>query len=451
MKSRPNLKNFFYLVCSGLIVQLAGSIYRIWLARTIGSEGLGILQMIYPVYRLLSGVATIGLPLALTKWVSEYLASGEYLKITQLKKWGVKIVAISSILITSLLYFSTPFMSKYIFTDPRVHEALLVVAFAIPFSALSAMYRGYFQGSSLMAPTAVSEIIEQLFEISAAVILVEILLKMMPFSTYTAPVFGLTLGEVACFITLLFFLNNHKISSAIPAVEPELSLPHSQIFRYSWPILLNQIVVSISMASEGVIIPHLLISNGFASTVSTGLFGKLTGMAEPIAYFPLIFLSPLGSVISPQVSSAFKTKSFTKIQRKISLFYLTSAFLCLLSFLLILFMANPLSRFLYNDLSPALLIKLLVIGLPFTGIAILNISILAAVGVTDKILIISIWGVGLKTFALIVLVPLFGIIGAAWAINITQIFTCLSSLYELSRVLPRSGGSNFINLFSPAK
>jgi O-antigen/teichoic acid export membrane protein len=144
-------------------------------------------------------------------------------------------------------------------------------------------------------------------------------------------------------------------------------------------------------------------------------------------------------VLSPQVSSAFKTKSFTKIMRKITLFYLVSSFFCLAAFFLILWMAGPLSRFLYNDTSPTYLIQLLVVGLPFTGIAILNISILAAVGATNKVMILSIWGVGLKTFALMVLTPLLGIVGAAWAINITQIFTCLASLYEVRRFLPQPG------------
>ena len=101
------------------------------------------------------------------------------------------------------------------------------------------------------------------------------------------------------------------------------------------------------------------MTTGLAASVSTGLFGKLTGMAEPIAYFPLLFAAPLGSVLSPQVSSAFKTKSFTKILRKISLFYLATTFFCLMAFFLILLMAAPLSQLLYNDASPTLLIKLI--------------------------------------------------------------------------------------------
>lgn len=440
MKTRPNLVNFILLVGSGLFVQLAGSIYRIWLARTIGSEGLGILQMIYPVYRLLSGVATIGLPLALTKWVAEYIAGGQSVKINPLKKWAARIVFWLSLLIAGLLLISAPFLSRSVFTDPRIQEALIIVAFAIPFSALSAIHRGYFQGFSRMAPTAASEITEQIMEIASTVLLVEAFTKLMPFSNYAAPVFGLTLGEVTCLLTLLVFLKRYTPGPAFydQTAEP-VPLPHSQIFRYSWPILLNQIVVSISMASEGVIIPRLLISDGFSSAVSTGLFGKLTGMAEPISYFPLIFLAPLGSVLSPQVSSAFKTKDFVRIKSKISLFYLTSTVLCLASFIWILFTAEPLSRFLYNDRSPTILIQLLVIGLPFTGIAILNISILAAVGATDTILLLSIWGAGLKAFALIILTPLLGIIGAAWAINITQIFNCLTSLHQVRRFLVKPG------------
>lgn len=96
MKIRPNLVNFIYLVISGLIIQLIGTIYRLWLARAIGPEGLGIMQMVYPVYRLLSGFGSLGLPLVLTKWVAEYLAAREYGKIQTLKNWSVKVTTVSS-------------------------------------------------------------------------------------------------------------------------------------------------------------------------------------------------------------------------------------------------------------------------------------------------------------------------------------------------------------------
>jgi stage V sporulation protein B len=446
LKLRPNLRNFLYLVGSGLIIQLAGTVYRIWLAREIGAEGLGILQMVYPIYRLLSGLATLGLPLAIIKWISEYLAVGEYPKIIALRKWAVYITLIGSVILGFLLILFAPVLGTNVFTDNRVTGALIIIAFAIPFSSLSAIYRGYFQGYSRMAPTATSEITEQVVEIGTAVLCIMILSSLSPFSNYTAPVTGLTMGEVACFVTLLFFLRKSpgKMTTE-PDMVPggsQIALPERGIFRYAWPLLLNQIILSISLASEGVIIPRLLISSGHSTAAGTGLFGQLTGMAEPVAYFPLIFLAPLGSVLSPQISAAFKTKSFALLKKKIALFYLAAVIFSLFSFFIILGAARFLSVTLYNSITAAPLIRLLLIGLPFTAIAILNVTILSAVGATDKILWISFWSVSLKTLTLVIFTPLLGIHGSGWAINITQIFLCLASMAEARQVLKAPAASS---------
>ncbi len=438
MKKRPNLINFFYLVGSGLIIQLSGSIYRIWLARKIGPESLGIMQMVYPVYRLLSGMATLGLPMALTKWVSEYLGSKEYPEIISLREWAARIVLIGAVIAGIFLIIFTPFLSQFIFTDPRVREALLVIALAIPFSSLSAIYRGYFQGFSNTAPTAVSEITEQFSEVGVTCLLVSVVAPFLSFSTYTYPLVGLTFGEIVCLITLFFFLKRQNIIKS----GNSAAIPKPEIFGYSWPLLFNQIVTAASLASEGVIIPLMLIRAGYSTQISTGLFGQLTGMAEPVAYFPLILMSPLASVLSPQISATFKSGSLYKIRRKISRFYLISAVICLVGYLAILLSAAPLARFLYGEsvAVPIRLIKILVVGLPFTGISILNITMLAAVGATDKILYLSLWVAGLKAFLIYSLTPIFGIYGSAWAINIIQIFIGMASLKELWPFLPKSGG-----------
>lgn len=304
--SRPNLRNFVYLVASGLIIQLAGSVYRIWLANRIGAEGLGILQMVYPVYRLLSGLATLGLPLALTKWSAEYLAAQRYPEIKSLLQWAVRLVTVSAMITGLVLFLNAPLLGRYVFTDERVSESLYMIALAIPFSALSAIYRGYFQGHSRMAPMATSELSEQTVEIAFTFLFISFLLNQFPFSVGSIPVLGLTLGEVTCLITLLCFRKKAPpgpfpvgAGQSFTASLPYPALPRREIFQYSWPLLLNQIVSSVSMASEGIIIPRLLMASGISAAAGTGLFGQLTGMAEPISYFPLILLGPLASVLSP--------------------------------------------------------------------------------------------------------------------------------------------------------
>jgi stage V sporulation protein B len=425
---RPNLHNFFYLIGSGLVIQMLGTAYRIWLASRIGPAGLGIFSMTYPVYRLLSSVATIGLPLALTKWVAEYLSGGEYREITALKKWSLRTVFSLSLAAALILYLGASCLSTHLFNEPRVKEPLIIIALAIPFSAISAIYRGFFQGFSRMAPTALSEITEQIAEIAIAVIGLTYLTTALPLATYSYPMVGLTAGEIVCLATLLCFRQSPNSSAAAP-FHP-LTLPHWEILHYSWPLLVNQVVNSLGNASEGILIPQLLIRNGHTATTGTQWLGYLNGMAAPLAYFPLIFLFPLGTVLTPQISSGYKADALPLLRTKVRRFYIATALISVSCFEFILLAAGWLSQNLYHSLTPVALIKILAIGMPFTAFAIINFAILAAIGASGKILTINLWATGLKT-ALLFLCPYFGITGAAWATTITQIFTALSGALEL--------------------
>jgi stage V sporulation protein B len=428
MRRRPNLHNFFYLIGSGLAIQILGTAYRIWLAQRIGAPGLGIFSMTYPIYRLLSSIATIGLPLALTKWVAEYLTGDEYGEIAVLKKWSVRLVMLLSLGAALTLYLGAPFLSNHLFKEPRVKEPLLIIALAIPFSALSAIYRGFFQGFSRMGPTALSEITEQIAEITAAVIGLVFLSTMLPLAAYSYPVVGLTVGEIVCLATLLCCRQLPYSKTDAPPLPP--ALPHWEILHYSWPLLLNQIVTAISAASEGVLIPQLLTRAGHNATDGAGWLGYLNGMAAPVAYFPLLLLFPLGTVLSPQISSGFKADNLPLIRTKVRRFYLASTLISIICFEFILLTAGPLAQSLYHCLAPATLIKILVIGMPFTAFSIINFSILTAIGASHQVLTITFWATGLKT-ALLFLTVHFGISGAAWAITITQVFTAIISALEL--------------------
>lgn len=447
-QSRPNLLNFFYLLSSGLFISLLGTVYRIWLARKIGPEGLGIFQMTYPVYRLLSGVAALGLPMALTKWVAEYLAGKEFAEIIAFKKWAVKIVAGSSLATMGLLIAATPFLSKFPFTDPRVLTAFYIVAPAIPFSALAAIYRGYYQGFSLMAPTAVSEVAEQLMEIGVTWFGLTFFLPFHPDAGFIYPVLGLTAGEVTCLISLLFFNRAEDSIKRDSPVQPTFS--GIEALHFSWPLLLNQITVAAGLAGESVLIPHLLMAKGYSVAQSTKLFGVLEGMASPVAFFPLIFIFPLATVLAPQVSSAKKTRAFPTIRAKLIRFYCLAVIISSVGGLLIYHGAPALSFFLYQSYDATTSIQLLVFGLPFTALASLNITVLRSVGRCGRILTLSLWGIGLEAAGLIILTLHYGINGAALAIIVTQIFMFLASL-TASRDFRGRRGQNSPKLPPPSR
>ncbi|HOP74826.1 MAG TPA: oligosaccharide flippase family protein [Bacillota bacterium] len=434
MKARPNLQNFIYLLGSGLLIQLMGTVYRIWLARKIGAEGLGIFQMAYPIYRLLSSIAAIGLPMALTKWVAEYYTVGDFQSITTLKKWSLRVVTVGSVIAGGALFTTAPFLSHVVFVESRVKLSLMVLTIAIPFSALSATLRGYYQGFSRMAPTAVSELTEQIAEIGFTVLALTFFTAHIPLAGYHYPIIGLTIGELVCFVTLWAYrrVENTPAQSCLPTVE----LPKIEILNYAWPLLLNQIIVSTGAAAESAIIPRILVGVYHTTAESTQWFGILNGMAAPVAYFPLIFLAPLATVLSPQVSASLKDPR-PSFKTKLFRYYSAALIMSLLGMIIIYSQAALLSNTLFHTLQPVYLIRALALGLPFVGLGMLNLTILSAAGHSDKILLLSLWAIGLKTALFFIFVPLLGVSGAAWSITMTQIFIFLSSLTEIQPHLAR--------------
>lgn len=441
MRLRPNLHNFFYLLSSGLLIHFTGTIYRIWLARLIGAEGLGIFQMSYPVYRLLSSIAAMGLPLALTKWVAEYQAAGESGKIITLKQWAIHTVFSSSCIAATILCLGATTLSRSIFPDSRVQGAFFILALAIPFSALSSVYRGFFQGFSIMAPTAISEITEQVAEVSLTVLTLTFFSNFLSGYGYIYPVIGLTVGEVVCLATLLLYSKHHPLPQS--GLQP---IPRLEILHYAGPLLLNQIVLTVGMSSEAALIPRLLGQVYSSPADCTRWFGILNGMAAPIAYFPLIFLAPLSTILSPQVSAAMTNHSLKTLIPKIYLFYFSSLALSLAGGIAIFAYAPELTQLLYQNRLPVSSIRILSISLPFIALAALNLTILGAIGSSEKILTLSLWSIGLKTALFFILIPKLGINGAAWSMTITHIFTFIATQVEIHpyltdfsvQILPKS-------------
>ena len=77
MKKTLFIKNAVILTVSAMILRFAGIIFKVWLARLIGSEGIGLYQLIFSVYVLASTFAQSGISTAVTRLTAEELALGQ--------------------------------------------------------------------------------------------------------------------------------------------------------------------------------------------------------------------------------------------------------------------------------------------------------------------------------------------------------------------------------------
>jgi stage V sporulation protein B len=192
-----------WLAAAGIVSKILGAAFRIPLARLIGSEGMGLFGMAYPLYTMILALSTAGIPVAISKLVAEKMALNESEGATAVFKVANRFLFISGTffaVLTAVLAWI--FVVGGVIRDPRALWPLLAIAPAVLLVAINSVSRGYFQGFQDMRPTAVSQVVEQLLRATTALALGYLLLPYgLEFATAGAT-FGAVTGSIGAGVVL---------------------------------------------------------------------------------------------------------------------------------------------------------------------------------------------------------------------------------------------------------
>ncbi|MGB9791464.1 MAG: oligosaccharide flippase family protein, partial [Thermacetogeniaceae bacterium] len=166
MRGESFLGGAFVLTLAGIIVKALGAFYRIPFTRIVGSEGIGLYQMAYPVYTTLLALSTTGIPVAVSLLVAERGACGDRAGARQVFRLSFALLFFLGLLLSLLLFWAAPGIAGGVLGDPRASYPLMAIAPAVFIFSLVSAFRGYFQGWRLMWPTAVSEVIDQVVRVA---------------------------------------------------------------------------------------------------------------------------------------------------------------------------------------------------------------------------------------------------------------------------------------------
>ena len=154
------------LTLAGLVVKIIGSVNRILLSRLLGGEGIGLYQMAFPIYFFALSVSTAGVPVAISIITAEKVALKDIFGAKRIFKISMSLMFVTGLIFTALTYFGAQWLIDWQFIrDPRAYWSVVALAPAIFFVTLLASSRGYLQGWQRMTPTAVSQIVEQIFRV----------------------------------------------------------------------------------------------------------------------------------------------------------------------------------------------------------------------------------------------------------------------------------------------
>ena len=187
-------KGFAVLTASNLFVRILGFIYVLPLTRLIGNEGNGLYGVGYQIYIFLFILSNTGLPAAIAKAVSENRAVGDYESAHTAFQVAMKILLVLGSLTTAMMILAAYWVDAYLW--PRTFYTILALSPTLLLASIMSGFRGYFQGMSLMTPTGVSQIIEQIAKAISAVGLAYLLLGQGVEIAAGGATFGTTLGAL---------------------------------------------------------------------------------------------------------------------------------------------------------------------------------------------------------------------------------------------------------------
>ncbi len=433
---RLNNKSIFYsalvLTSANFFVRVLGFIYRIFLSRTIGPQGMGLYQLIFPVYMITITITSSGIPLAVSRIIAQRRAINDESGIRRTVSVALYFVAFLALLLSVVIVFNVDSIANNILHEARTRNPLLIFFPCILITGIGAVFKGYFYGTKNVRPSALSEIIEQIVRI---VLVVTILLKISSFDEQTAAsivILGMVIGELssALYLHHRYRKSTKKIYSQSNKTLSTFGLSN-QMLAIAIPVTLTRLASSSINSANAILIPQRLMASGLSSHDAIGLFGIVSGMVTPLLFLPFTLISALSVVIIPNLSEDKMLNNWHNIRDKISKSIFMTSLTAFASMGLLIPLAHPIGIILYQQPSVGKYLIILAPSIIFLCLQHHLSSILNGLGKQIRAAIHFMFGGIIQILCTNFLVanPNYGIYGFAFGFFISTIVVSSLNLY----------------------
>lgn len=309
---RRFLKGALILTVAGVVVKVIGSLNWIFLSWILGGEGIGIYQIAFPLYLLALSISDAGIPVAVSIITAERAALQDYRGAQRVFHLSFLLLAVTGMVLSLLLFFGAGWLIEHrMIRDARAYYSIIALAPAIFLVTLLSSFRGYLQGWQMMAPTAVSQIVEQLLRVFTMLVFAYWLLPSgLEFAAGGASL-GAGFGAVGALGVLVWYYfrlqkqlqQKMQLAPILPDGESNRSILR-RLAALALPVSLSSLMLPVVANLDLFIVPLRLEAAGFSVGQATERFGYLTGMAVPLVNLATIVTASLSISLVPAISQA---------------------------------------------------------------------------------------------------------------------------------------------------
>lgn len=338
MKKNGFLTGAFIATFCIVLTKILGIVYVIPFHAIIGEQGGALYGYAYTIYLLFMSLSSAGIPLAISKIVSEYQTLGYYNAKKRAFIIGKKIALLLGFVCFIILLLFAPMIAQAVLGDltggntiEDVTFVIRIIGTAILVVPVLSIYRGYFEGHRFMQIPSFSQIVEQLVRVFIIVLGSFMALKVFKLSLTSAvgvAVFGATAGAIVAYLYLVFKKNKNKskFNEKIRSVNEPI-ITNKQIFKkiviYAVPFIMIDIFKSLYSYIDMVTVVEGLVNYANFSVVDAEVVMSM--LSTWGAKFNMILLAlSTGIVVSliPNLTQSVVKKdqadSYHKINQSLS-------------------------------------------------------------------------------------------------------------------------------------
>jgi len=434
MTKKSFVQGAIILMLAGFIVRILGFVYRIYLSNLIGAEGMGLFQLIFPVYSLVILTLTSGISIAVSKMVAEELARNHIVNLRRITKIALVIVVLSGTIVSVIMLINMDLIVNVILKDRRTYYSMLFLVPCIPVIAVSSVLKGYFYGIQDVVPTAISQIVEQFVRIGLVMAMAAYFLNIGLEYACALATIGMAVGEISNLLVLYITYVIRKKRSSKPVPKTGL-IRKRHIFKsliaVSVPVSFNRFITSIMAAVEYILIPRRLLAGGLDYRHSIEEYGKLTGMAMPLLFFPSLVTVSLATTLVPAISEAISLKNYRTVNYRISKSIQLTFILGFIFTAIFLSYPHEIGNLLYKREKIGYMLYLLSFTCIFVYLQQTLLGILNGLGKQGISLRNSIIGNSIRICFVYFCIPVYGVKGYVWGIIISMGIVCALNLHAV--------------------
>ncbi|GAE35159.1 putative polysaccharide biosynthesis protein [Halalkalibacter akibai] len=337
MSDAKLLRGTLVLTAATYISKMLGLIYVIPFTAIVGQTGNALYQFGFIPYTVLLSLATLGVPLAVSKFVSKYQSMGDYQIGYRLLKTGILFMAVNGVIAFLVLYVSAPLIASWIVIDPNelkgnsmedVIFTIRMVSVALLIVPIMAIIRGFFQGHQSMGPTAVSQVIEQIVRIIFILLAVYFIIYVKDGSLGLAvgiATLGAFFGAGAGMIVLLWYwikrksliLNEVKSSTVTHTLS--LKEMYKEVIGYAIPLSFIGLAIPLFQLVDLFTVTNALSKSGLmAEGEPVTFFAIFSSTAHKLILIPMALATAFSITLVPTITKSFILNDRKALQQQIT-------------------------------------------------------------------------------------------------------------------------------------